>query len=51
MLDLSSNSAASKEAALRTISDIAAFFRRTEPHNPVAFIAGEGGGVGKHAAR
>ncbi len=38
MLDLSSNSAASKEAALRTISDIAAFFRRTEPHNPVAFM-------------
>jgi type VI secretion system protein ImpA len=38
MLDLSSNSAASKEAALRAISDIAAFFRRTEPHNPVAFM-------------
>ncbi len=38
MLDLSSNSTASKEAALRTISDIAAFFRRTEPHNPVAFM-------------
>ena len=37
-LDLSSNSAASKEAALRAISDIAAFFRRTEPHNPVAFM-------------
>lgn len=37
-LDLSSSSAASKEAALRTISDIAAFFRRTEPHNPVAFM-------------
>jgi type VI secretion system protein ImpA len=38
MLDLSSNSTASKEAALRTISEIAAFFRRTEPHNPVAFM-------------
>ncbi|WP_158879630.1 type VI secretion system protein TssA [Rhodanobacter sp. L36] len=37
-LDLSSNSAASKDAALRAISDIAAFFRRTEPHNPVAFM-------------
>jgi len=37
-LDLSSNSAASKEAALRTLSDIAGFFRRTEPHNPVAFM-------------
>jgi type VI secretion system protein ImpA len=38
MLDLPSSSAARKEAALRTISDIAAFFRRTEPHNPVAFM-------------
>ena len=37
-LDLSSSSAASKEAALRTITEIAAFFRRTEPHNPVAFM-------------
>ncbi len=37
-LDLSGNNAASKQAALRTISDIAAFFRRTEPHNPVAFM-------------
>jgi type VI secretion system protein ImpA len=37
-LDLSSNSAASKDAALRTLGDIAAFFRRTEPHNPVAFM-------------
>lgn len=37
-LDLSSNSAVSKEAALRTLGDIAAFFRRTEPHNPVAFM-------------
>ena len=37
-LDLSGNSAASKQAALRTISDIAVFFRRTEPHNPVAFM-------------
>ena len=37
-LDLSGNSAASKQAALRAISDIAVFFRRTEPHNPVAFM-------------
>ncbi|OOG55643.1 type VI secretion system protein TssA [Rhodanobacter sp. C03] len=37
-LDLSGNSAASKEAALRAISDIAVFFRRTEPHNPVAYM-------------
>lgn len=37
-LDLSGSGAASKEAALRTITDIAAFFRRTEPHNPVAFM-------------
>jgi len=37
-LDLSANSAASKEAALRTLGEIAAFFRRTEPHNPVAFM-------------
>ena len=38
VLDLSGNSAASKQAALRAISDIAVFFRRTEPHNPVAFM-------------
>lgn len=37
-LDLSGNNAANKDAALRAISDIAAFFRRTEPHNPVAFM-------------
>lgn len=37
-LDLSGNSAASKQAALRALSDIAVFFRRTEPHNPVAFM-------------
>ncbi len=37
-LDLSGNSAASKDAALRTISEIAVFFRRTEPHNPIAFM-------------
>ena len=37
-LDLSAGSTASKEAALRTISEIAGFFRRTEPHNPVAYL-------------
>ncbi|MEO6800597.1 MAG: type VI secretion system protein TssA [Rhodanobacter sp.] len=37
-LDLSGGNAASKQAALRAITDIAAFFRRTEPHNPVAFM-------------
>jgi len=37
-LDLSAGSLASKEAALRAITEIAAFFRRTEPHNPVAYL-------------
>lgn len=37
-LDLSASSVASKQAALRTISEIAGFFRRTEPHNPVAYL-------------
>lgn len=37
-LDLSAGSLASKEAALRAITDIAGFFRRTEPHNPVAYL-------------
>ncbi|MEO8777044.1 MAG: type VI secretion system protein TssA [Rhodanobacter sp.] len=37
-LDLSGNNAASKQVALRAISEIAEFFRRTEPHNPVAFM-------------
>lgn len=37
-LDLSAGSLASKEAALRAIAEIAAFFRRTEPHNPVAYL-------------
>ena len=37
-LELGSDSLASKDAALRAISDIAAFFRRTEPHNPVAYL-------------
>jgi type VI secretion system protein ImpA len=37
-LDLSAGSLASKEAALRAISEIAGFFRRTEPHNPVAYL-------------
>lgn len=37
-LDLSAGSLASKEAALRAITEIAGFFRRTEPHNPVAYL-------------
>ena len=37
-LDLSAGSLASKEAALRAIGEIAGFFRRTEPHNPVAYL-------------
>lgn len=31
----------SREAALRQLADIAAFFRRTEPHTPVAFMVEE----------
>lgn len=37
-LDLAAGSLASKEAALRAITEIAGFFRRTEPHNPVAYL-------------
>lgn len=37
-LDLQSGSLASKEAALRALNDIAAFFRRTEPHSPVSYM-------------
>ena len=37
-LDLNAGSLASKEAALRALGDIAAFFRRTEPHSPVAYL-------------
>jgi len=37
-LDLSAGSLASKEAALRALGDIAGFFRRTEPHSPVAYL-------------
>ncbi len=37
-LELSAGSLASKEAALRAITEIAGFFRRTEPHNPVAYL-------------
>ena len=35
-LDLGGGSLASKEAALRALGEIAGFFRRTEPHSPVA---------------
>ena len=37
-LELSAGSLASKDAALRALSEIAGFFRRTEPHNPVAYL-------------
>ncbi len=37
-LDLGGGSLASKEAALRALSEIAGFFRRTEPHSPVAYL-------------
>lgn len=37
-LDLGAGSLASKEAALRALGDIAGFFRRTEPHSPVAYL-------------
>lgn len=37
-LDLGGNSLASKEAALRALGEIAGFFRRTEPHSPVAYL-------------
>lgn len=37
-LDLNAGSLASKDAALRSLEDIAGFFRRTEPHSPVAYL-------------
>ena len=37
-LDLGGGSLASKEAALRALGEIAGFFRRTEPHSPVAYL-------------
>ncbi len=37
-LDLNSGSLASKDAALRALGEIAGFFRRTEPHSPVAYL-------------
>lgn len=37
-LELGGGSLASKEAALRALNDIAGFFRRTEPHSPVAYL-------------
>ena len=37
-LELSAGSLASKEAALSALGEIAGFFRRTEPHNPVAYL-------------
>ncbi|MBH2011056.1 MAG: type VI secretion system protein TssA, partial [Xanthomonadaceae bacterium] len=37
-LNLGGGSLASKEAALRALNDIAGFFRRTEPHSPVAYL-------------
>ena len=36
--DLSAGPLASKEAALASLAQIAAFFRRTEPHSPVAYL-------------
>ncbi|MFC5742991.1 type VI secretion system protein TssA [Dyella tabacisoli] len=38
MLDLSANTTTSKRKALLALSQIAEFFRRTEPHNPVSFM-------------
>ena len=37
-LDLNASSLASKDAALRALGEIAGFFRRTEPHSPVAYL-------------
>ena len=37
-LDLNAGSLASKDAALRALGEIAGFFRRTEPHSPVAYL-------------
>lgn len=37
-LNLSGDSRVSKEAALRTLAEISAFFRRTEPQSPVPYM-------------
>ncbi|KQN98454.1 MULTISPECIES: type VI secretion system protein TssA [Stenotrophomonas] len=37
-LDLSGNNAASKQAALKALGEIAGYFRRTEPHSPVSTL-------------
>ncbi|HWS78442.1 MAG TPA: type VI secretion system protein TssA [Thermomonas sp.] len=37
-LDLNGGGLASKDAALRALGEIAGFFRRTEPHSPVAYL-------------
>lgn len=37
-LNLSDSSLATKEAALASLAQISAFFRRTEPHSPVAYL-------------
>lgn len=37
-INLAAGSLASKEAALRALGEIAGFFRRTEPHSPVAYL-------------
>jgi type VI secretion system protein ImpA len=37
-LNLGTANLASKDAALRALSDIAGYFRRTEPHSPVAYL-------------
>jgi type VI secretion system protein ImpA len=37
-LNLGAVKLASKESALRAVSDIAGYFRRTEPHSPVAYL-------------
>lgn len=37
-LNLGAVNLASKESALRALSDIAGYFRRTEPHSPVAYL-------------
>lgn len=37
-LNLSGNSAASKQAALKALAEIAGYFRHTEPHSPVSSL-------------
>lgn len=37
-LNLGGDATASKQAALRALGDIASFFKRTEPHSPVAYL-------------